>query len=276
MVYMIAGAATLATTAGILSSGGSGPFEHTTVRGATVTVRGIGVYRHMTTDVAVQGIAQDYVTLVLGVPALLALGLKRHRSARLTVARLGVLAYFFVTYLFYMLMGTYNELYLVYVLIGSLSLFAMGRIASSLNYRLLPDMLAPAAPIRVAGRFLMVNAVLIALLWLQLVVPPLLDGTIIPTAVEHYTTLVVQGMDLGYLLPLSFLSGVWLARREARGIALGTVYLVFLSLLMTALSAKLVGMAIVGAPVMPAIVIIPVINLITIVFAVRMLRAIKG
>lgn len=82
---------------------------------------------------------------------------------------------------------------------------------------------------RFAEGFLVFNAVAIGLMWLQVVVPPLLDGSIYPAQLQHYTTLIVQGLDLGLLLPLSAVSGVLLMRRTPMGCLLGPVYLVFLS-----------------------------------------------
>lgn len=37
---------------------------------------------------------------------------------------------------------------------------------------------------------------MIGSLWLGVVVPPLVDGSIYPKELQHYTTLVVQGFDL--------------------------------------------------------------------------------
>ena len=60
----------VASATGIFYTAGDGPREIETVRETTVTIHGYGVYRHMSADVAVQGIGQDFVTLFLGVPAL--------------------------------------------------------------------------------------------------------------------------------------------------------------------------------------------------------------
>jgi hypothetical protein len=97
-------------------------------------------------------------------------------------------------------------------------------------------------PYRFIGGFIVFNAVAVGLLWLSVVVPPLLQGTI-PVQVEHYTTLIVQGLDLGILLPAAFLSGVLLIKRRPHGYPLAPVYIIFLSLIMTALSAKIIAMA---------------------------------
>ncbi len=76
--------------------------------------------------------------------------------------------------------------------------------------------------------------------------------------------------------PLCFVSAVLLLKRRSAGYLLGTVYLVFLSLLMTALPAKIVAMGMVGANIIPAVFIIPAIRLVTIVSAFRMIRAVAA
>jgi len=132
---------------------------------------------------------------------------------------------------------------------------------------------APGA-FRAAGRFLMLPSSLIALLWLGVILPPLLGGTT-PLQVEHYTTLIVQGFDLGLFLPSAFVSG-WLARRGNRlGYLFTLLQAVLLSLLMTALVSKLLFMAAAGQNVIPVIFLIPVIDLAAIYFAFRLLGSVR-
>jgi len=51
----------IATTSGILSRQGPGVYEYQSIRGENVTIYGKGLYQHMSSEVAVQGIAQDYL-----------------------------------------------------------------------------------------------------------------------------------------------------------------------------------------------------------------------
>ena len=138
----------------------------------------------------------------------------------------------------------------------------------------LPDAYQPTAPTRLAGGFLIFNVVAIGSMWLGIVVPPLLDGSVYPPEVQHYTTLIVQGLDLGLLLPLCVVSAILLLRRRPMGYLLAPVYLVFLSLLMTALLAKIIAMGQVGAEIIPAVFIIPTILVVTIGTTIALLRKI--
>lgn len=277
LVVFIALAAGIAAGVGVFSSGGSGQFDYESIRGRTVPIYGEGVYRHMSADVAVQGIGQDVVTLFIGIPVLIvALVLARRGRLRARLFLGGVLGYFFVQYLFYLVMGMYNPLFLVYTALAGTGFFALGLVLLDVDLAALQVTLAERAPVRFAGGFLVVNAVAIGLMWLQVVVPPLLDGSVYPDQLQHYTTLIVQGLDLGLLLPLSAVSGVLLMRRTPMGVLLGPVYLVFLSFQMTALVGKLVAMGLTGVSIVPAIFIIPVIGLVAIGSAVAVYRRIDA
>lgn len=259
---------------GIFYRAGPGPYEHESIRGLTVTIHGRGLYRHMSAEVAPQGIAQDVVTLFVGIPLLL-LALRRadEGSIRSRFLLAGVLGYFFVTYLFYLVMGMYNALFLAYVILTSASFFALALVLLGFRIPGLPQVFTRRTPVRAAGVFLIVNASVIALLWLSVVVPPLLTGTVIPVQTEHYTTLVVQGLDLSLLLPLSVLSGWLLLAGKPLGYLLAPTYMVFLALLMTALTAKVVAMGMLGYSIIPAIVVIPTLNVISAVLAFLLLRS---
>ncbi len=268
---------TVAAAIGIFSGGGDGPFTITSVRGEEVLIYGEGIYRHMTADVAPQGIAQDVITLVAGVPMLvIGLLLARRGSLGAKLLLTGTLGYFMVTYVFYLVMGMYNELFLVYVVLAGSSFYAFVLAMISFELDRLPECFGEQAPRRFVGGFLIFNAVAIALLWLGVVVPPLVEG-VYPPEVAHYTTLIVQGLDLSILLPASFLSGILLIKKKPLGYLLGPTYIVFLSILMTALVGKVIGQMLVGVDVGgPVLVIIPAIALTAIIAAVLMLRSVRS
>lgn len=268
LVYGISILAIIATTAGIFSKSGPGEYEHISIRGETVTIFGKGIYQDMSADVAIQGIAQDVVTLFIAIPLLLtALYFARKGSLKGRIMLSGSLLYFFLTYLFYLAMAMFNPLFLVYVLLLSASFFALILTIFPLYFENLSKYFHSRLPVKFLGGFLIFNAVVIGSLWLQVVVPPLYKEGI-PIDLDHYTTLIVQGFDLALFLPISFISGVFLIKRVPIGYFLGSIYFVFLSLLMTALSGKIIGMALAGVNVVPVIFIIPTINLITILSSI--------
>jgi len=276
LVIIICIAAAAAASIGIFSEAGPGRSTYESIRGEEVLIYGEGIYQHMSEEVAVQGIGQDYITLFVGVPLLIiSLLWARRGSLRGKYLLTGTLGYFLVGYLFYLIMAMYNYLFLVYTLLTGCAFFAF--LLSSLSFSAdeLMSHIDDRFPRRYLGVFLLVNAGAIALLWLGVVLPPLIDGSIFPVELEHYTTLIVQGMDLGLLLPLAVVIGVLLLRRRPGGYLFGPVYAVFLTLQMLALTAKIIAMGMTGYPVIPAVFIIPTFLILAAVGTVRSLLAVR-
>jgi hypothetical protein len=261
---------------GIFSTGGPGPFDYESIRGETVQIYGEGVYRHMSADVAPQGIAQDYVTLFIAIPFLW-ISFFRARTGSLSGRFLlaGTLGYFVVTYLFYLVMGMYNILFLLYAALLGTSFFGLSLVMLSFDVNELPVQFSENTPVKLSGGFLILNTLAITILWFGVVIPPLFDGTIIPKETEHYTTLIVQGLDLGLLLPLGFVSGVLFIQKKPMGYLLAPVYLVFLCILMAALVSKIIAMGLMGQNIIPVIFIIPAILLAAITCTFLVLKNIQ-
>lgn len=276
LVLLIVALALPATLAGILSNEGPGHYDYQSIRGETVIIWGKGIYQHMSKELAPQGIAQDYVTLIIGIPMLLIslyLTRKGLNKGRLLLA--GTLGYFLVTYLFFMIMGMYNQFFLAYVILTGLSFFALMLMLLSFDVKKMPQAYSSKFPARILGGFLVFNSLAIAMLWLQVVVPPVLSGTF-PQEVEHYTTLIVQGMDLSILLPLSFIAGLMLLKKKPLGYLAAPVYINFLYILMTALTGKIISQFFIGVEVpVPVITVISVFNLTTIITAILVTRSVK-
>jgi hypothetical protein len=172
-------------------------------------------------------------------------------------------------------MAMYNEMFLAYVILTGASFFAFILLLLNFDIQKLPVLFSSNIPVKFIGVFLIFNSIVIALLWLSVVIPPLIDGSVIPDAVDHYTTLTVQGLDLALFLPISFVSGFLLIKRKPFGYLMSTVTLVFLPMLMTALTAKIIAMALEGVNVIPAVFIIPSILTISIVCSMLLLKNIK-
>jgi len=264
LTLFIALLAVIAATSGVFSNSGNGEFEYQSIRGKTISIFGKGVYQHMSSEVAIQGIAQDYVTLFIAIPLLLvSLFRARTNSLKGRFFLAGILNYFLVTYLFYMNMAMYNILFLVYIVLTGMSFFAFVLTLLSIGTDKLPDLFKKTVPVKFIGSFLIANSILIGLLWLSVIIPPLIDKSVYPQSVHHYTTLTVQGFDLSLFLPISFVGGFLLIKRRKFGYLMATVTLVFLPLLMIALIAKIIAMALAGINVIPVIIIIPVIAIIS-------------
>jgi hypothetical protein len=259
LTWLVLSAAFLAEAAAVapfLLRGGPGPQRYTSIRGAEVEVLGVGPYRHMPAEVAIQGLAQDLVTGIVAVPfVLFALKWARRGSRPGHLALTGSVGYLFVQYFLYLAMATYNELFLLWVALVLLSSQALFRLLLAVPAGLFETVAMTTR--RYVGFFLIVNGVLIGGLWLAAVVPPLIDGRLYPEGLFHLTTMIVQGFDLALFLPPSILAGVAYIRRAPGGL-LAPAYAVFVSLQMLALLAKIVWMTATGVDAGPALIIIPV------------------
>lgn len=273
IILAIAALAAVAASWPFVLSGGPGPSEHVSVRGETVLLYGYGPYRHMPADVAVQGLAQDLVTLLIAVPVLLlTLWLARRGSRAGSIALSGTVGYLFVQYVLYLAMGTYNELFLIWVLLVLLTSQVLVRLLLAGPPAIAGTQVANGTR-RFVGGFLLVNGTLIALLWLSAIVPPLVSGTLYPAGLAHFTTMIVQGFDLALFVPPSLLAGYDYLRRRQAGDLLAPVYAVFLSLQMTALLAKILWMNAIGVSVGPALLVIPLLLIGALVAAFLVLRS---
>jgi hypothetical protein len=241
LILALALLATCAAAAPFIFTEGSGPQRHTSIRGVEITTHGMGPYRHMPADIAVQGFAQDIVTLTVGVPfLLLALAWARRGTRAGHLALSGAVAYLFVQYFMYLAMATYNELFLLWVGLVLLSSQALFRLLLAVPPSAFFVESISVGTRRYVGGFLLVNGTLITLLWLQVILPPLLDGSLYPPGLGHFTTMIVQGFDLALFLPPSLLAGFGYLKHRSLGDLLAPVYAVFVSLQMLALLAKIV------------------------------------
>jgi hypothetical protein len=277
LVLAIAVLAALAAAAPFVFTAGPGPSSYTSVRGESVRLHGFGPYRHMPADVTVQGLAQDVVTLAVGIPFLLVSLIWARRGSRAGhLALSGAVGYLLVQYTLYLAMATYNELFLVWVSLVLLSFQTLVRLLLAVPASAFAVSGDSPGGRRFVGVFLIVNGALIALLWLSVIVPPLLAGTLYPAGLAHFTTMIVQGFDLALFLPPSLLAGYRYLKRREPGDLLAPVYAVFLSLQMSALLAKILWMSRIGVSAGPALVIIPVLLIGAITAAFLALRTHRG
>lgn len=272
-VFLMISFSFLATLMGIFYDLQGKSYNYTSIRGETVIIYGKGLYKHMSAEVAIQGIAQDYVTLLIGIPFLIIgynLMKKHHIKGKLLLT--GTVLYFFLTYLFYTAMGMYNEMFIIYVSLLCFSFIVLIILLLSFEPENLKSVYNQDKTMRFVGKFLIFNSILVGSLWLSIIIPPLFDGSLYPEGLDHYTTLIVQGFDLGLFLPSSFISGYLVLKKNAFGYLFASVYIIFLGFLMTALTSKLLFMAKAGASIIPAIFIMPTIAVISIISSIKLLK----
>ena len=101
------------------------PYAVTSFRCEKVTINGHGLYFNDTVSSAAQMQGNDLITLVVGLPLLVAATwLAFQASLRGKLLLTGTLGFFLYTYMSMSMLAAYNALFLVYVALFGLSLYA--------------------------------------------------------------------------------------------------------------------------------------------------------
>ncbi len=246
---LIATLAIIVAGLGVFWQGEGQKSEFLTLRGETVTIQGHGLYRYETVSIAAQAIAQDVVTLLIGIPLLvISMILFKKGSLQGKLLLSGTLAYFLYTYASFAFGAAYNILFLVYVSLFSLSLFAFIFALMEIDVPTLPKHFSSSLPRRTIAIFLFVVGSFLLLAWLGRIVPALLANQP-PLGLESYTTLIIQALDLGLVMPIAFLSGILLWKKSAWGYLLSSIVLIKGVTLALAVSAMAVNMILAGVQV---------------------------
>ena len=273
---LIALLAAVAAGSGLLWQGSGEPYPFTTLRGETVMIRGHGLYRYDTIASSSQEIGQDIVTLLVGLPLLVYAMLRARKDAmRGKLLLTGGLAYFLYTYASMSFLTAFNAFFLVYVALFSLSLFAFILALMALNPAEVAAHIGERFPRRAITAYFLVVASFLALAWLGLVVPPMLSGTA-PAGLESATSMVIQALDLGVIVPTAILTALLLRKGNAWGYTLSLVVLLKILTMGAALISMIAVQLLSGVAVDPVVTIgFGVISLSGIILAAMTLRTIR-
>lgn len=248
LVFVIANLSVWACFEGIFSAEPVGETTFTSIHGETITLYGKGLYHKDSISAAAQGIAQDWFTLVAAVPLLILALFKFLRGhLRGHIALTGLLGYFLYTYLSYAMLWQYNRLFIVYVIIFSASLYGFILTAVRLDRTVLKEAYKPQLPIKWIAGFQIFIGTMIGSLWLGRLASGM-DGKA-PIGLEHYTTLVIQAMDLGLVVPAAILSGVLLIKRSSWGYWLSSIVIFKGSAMLLAIMGMILNQYLSGVPI---------------------------
>lgn len=253
---MIAALALVAAALGAFWQGSGEPIEFTSVFGETYFLQGRGVYQHDTVNYAAQAKSQDIITLFLGIPLLVTgVILNRKETLRGRLILTGALGYFLYTYTSLVFLAAYSSFFLIYLALFSMSLFSFILAMMGLKPDLIAERVTRGFPRPWIITFQVILSIFLLIAWLGLIVPSLTSGGA-PSGLETYTTLVIQALDLGIIVPASLLSAYLLWKKQAWGYALSFVVMIKGSLMGAAIIAMIIGQALAGVafdPVMAAV-----------------------
>jgi hypothetical protein len=234
------------------------------------------IYGQETATWAAQAVGQDIANLV-AFPVLLLLALLAGRgSLRAYLGWIGVLVYSVYTYAIYAFDVHFGPLFLVWVAVFGLSVYALIAGLASIDPALARRRFTDSTPVRTESALLLAVAAVFALLWLSEIVPPMLAGTVPEVLAETgLPTNPVHVLDLALFLPTTVLAGVLLAKRRAWGYVLAPVMLAALVLIGLGIVSLMATLAVRGLNTAPEVgVAIAVLVVFALVVVARFLRAI--
>jgi len=273
LVICIIIAALAACMAGLLLNGGTGQFDFKSINGESVKINGIGLYKNDSIAAVAQGKASDFVTAFIGIPLLIiSLYFTNKGSIRGRLMLTGTLGYFLYTYMSYTFLWMYNPFFIVYTILLALSLYAFVLCLMSFDVEKMPFVFKKGLPVKFLGGFQLLVGFGIGMLWLGKIAPSIMEGKV-PVGLEHYTTLVIQGMDLGIVVPTAFLSGILLIKRKPFGYLLSSVIIIKGFTMLTCISAMIINQAL-NRVVMNIVEVIafPAFNLLAIICLALLMR----
>ena len=268
--------AILAAGAGVFWQGTGEPYPFETLRGETVMIRGHGLYRFDTVNSSAQEVGNDIVTLLIGVPLLVTgIVLSRKGSLRGQLLLTGALGFFLYTYGSMSFLTAFNPFYLVYVALFSLSLFGFIFSMKDLDVDEISRRTSDGYPRRSIAIYFITVAVFLTLAWLGLVASPSLTWTP-PAGLESAITMVIQALDLGIIVPTSFLTAYLLLKKQPWGYALASVMLLKILTMGAALISMIIVQILSGVAVDPVVsTIFVIISLSGIVLGIITLKNIR-
>lgn len=247
LIPMIGLLALFAAGMGLFYQAPGEPYPFTSLRGETVMINGHGLYYYDTVSSAAQQQGNDVITLFVAIPLLVAASAMAFRDSlrgRLLLA--GILGFFLYTYLSMCMLTAFNPLFLVYVAIFGLSLYAFILCMMSFDLQDLPRHLSDRLPRGWIAALLFLIGAFLALTWLQRVLSPIIQNA--TPLLDNGITMVIQAMDLSLIVPLAVLAGILLLRRSAWGYLLTSIFVLKTIALGLAVSAMVVNMTLAGVP----------------------------
>lgn len=258
LVALILVLALVAAGAGVFWQEEGNRVTVTTLRGQTVEIYGLGLYRNDSVFKAASNRGSDTVMLVLCIPLLAVSALfYRRGSLRGGLLLIGTLAYFTYLYATMAFGVVYNELFLVYVALYALSLFAFVLAFTSVDQGMLPVEALGRAWRRGIALFLFAAGLLTSFVWLEPLISAMGQGQP-PRLLGINTTMVTDALDLGIITPSTVVAGILLLRRRPSGYLLAIPLLVMLVILLPTIVSQTVWQLAAGVAFTPGEYIGPI------------------
>jgi len=230
----------ISSVAGLVLDQGGNPYAFTSLRGEAVEVYGgTGLYQFDSTYKAIAFRSFDWVNLLIVLP-LFGASLYLYRRGRLRGQLLLAALFTYLAYIYLIgVMGNaFNGMFLVWTALFSLGLFGLFLTVTGMNVAALPDKLEPGFPRRSVAIYVIGVGLILLLQYLAEIITAYATG-LPPASLDHYTTLELAALELGIMIPLHFVGGAALWKRQAAGYLISTVLAFAAAMVFVALSVSL-------------------------------------
>jgi hypothetical protein len=255
---------------------GDGAFETvTSVRGETYQMALDGVYRYNAQQIVAEGVGWDVFTLVVAVPAMMvAAAFVARGSFRGSLVAGGLLGYFLYMYLEYAVTWAFGPLFVPFVAIYAASLVGLVGIAVLVAGDGLEDRFTGQFPRRAWAALSIGMSGLLTIMWAGRIAQA--SSGAIAGMLHGETTMTVQALDLGLVVPISLLIAAGALRRHPVGLAAAAAYSVTFVAMSAAIVAMMLSASIVNGELqLPPIVMFGAACLAGAVVALRMHASIR-
>ncbi|QVK18475.1 hypothetical protein KHQ81_01800 [Mycoplasmatota bacterium] len=245
LVLMIAFLSIIAASIGLFSNSGEGQFEFTSIYGEKILIYGKGLYQHETAKLGLMARGQDAVTLFICIPLLLlSLYITNKGSLKGKLLLSGVQGYFLYTYTQFTQIA-YNPLFLVYILLMTLSLYAFILIMLSFDMNELKRKFDGNFPVKTSAIYGIISALCLSILWLSDIINALINQVPI-SVLDHYSANPVYSMDLGLVVPTFLVAAFLTLKKKPIGYLISTIMIIKAITMWTALTAMNVAISFEG------------------------------
>jgi len=270
---IVASVAAVAAGFGVFARGDGAYQTVTSVRGVTYDMATTGVYAFNAERIVAEGVGWDVFTLFVAVPAMFIAAVAVARgSFRARLFVLGLFGYFLYQYLEYAMTWAFGPLFPVFILAFAGSLVGVMWIGASVVQERVGGGFVEGFPGRAFAVMSMLLSALLVVMWTQRIATGL-AGDLEAAGLHGETTMVVQALDLGLVVPISVLIAALAWRRTELGRVLASAFLVMSAAMAAAIVAMLLSAGLVaGTFELPPIVIFGAYLVAMAVLGLRMYR----
>jgi hypothetical protein len=268
-VALLAG---IAAALGTFARGDGSFVTVTSLRGEVYEVATTGVYADNALQVVAEGVGWDVFTLLVAAPALLiaAVGVWRG-STRAALVATGLLGYFLYLHLEYSVTWAFGPLFPLFVALFGISLTGLIGFGALLAGDGVGHRFSDRFPRRSWATLSIGMSGLLTIMWAGRIAQAL--GTDVPQ-LHGETTMTIQALDLGLVVPVSLVIAVASLRRHPAGLAAAAAYSVTFVAMSAAIASMMISSWIVtGVPAVEPIVIFGIACLLGAFVSFRMLRS---